>query len=118
VGGEGTNYKNTSWIAKPATASKVVGTDDPLMFPAEMIIPLTCSSGTATTALCPLRGAGLFWVGVSFTGGSPAVSVTNIVASTQTPGGIGTASIVIQEQAHLGTLVNTGSATATVIVRQ
>lgn len=118
VTGEGANYKNTPWVAKPATNSKVVGTDDPLMFPSEMVIPLTCASGTATTALCPLRGAGLFAILVSFTGGSPAASVTNIVASTQTPGGIGTASIVIQEQAHLGTLVNTGSATATVLVRQ
>jgi hypothetical protein len=118
VGGEGTNYKHTAWVAKPATAAKVVGTDDPLMFPSEMIIPLTCSSGTATTALCPLRGAGLFAVLVDFTGGSPAATTTNVVASTQTPGGIGTASIVIQEQAHLGTLVATGSATATVNVRQ
>ena len=118
VGGEGTSYKNTRWVAKPATASKVVGTDDPLMFPEQMIVPLTCSSGTATTALVPLRGAGLFYVAASFTGGSPAVSTTGIQISTATPGGIGTASIVIQEQAHLGTLVNTGSATATVLVRQ
>lgn len=118
VGGEGTSYKNTRWIAKPATAAKVVGTDDPLMFPEQMIVALTCASGTASTALIPLRAAGLFAVVVTFTGGSPAASVTNIVASTQTPGGIGTASIVIQEQAHLGTLVNTGSATATVLVRQ
>lgn len=118
VGGEGTSYKNTVWVAKPATATKIVGTDDPLMFPAEMIVPLTCSGGTASTGLVPLRGAGLFFVGVDFTGGSPAATTTNIVASTQTPGGIGTASIVIQEQAHLGTLVNTGTATANVIVRQ
>jgi hypothetical protein len=40
------------------------------------------------------------------------------VPSTQTPGGIGTASIVVQEQSVLGTLVNTGSATCNLIVRQ
>jgi hypothetical protein len=118
VGPEGTNYKNTVWVAKPATYAKVVGTDDPLMFPEEMIIPLTCASGTATTTLCPLRAAGLFFIGIDWTGGSPAATTTSIQASTQTPGGIGTASIVIQEQSHLGTLVATGTATATVIVRQ
>ncbi len=118
VGGEGTTYKNTKWIAKPATAAKVVGTDDPLMFPAEMIVALTCSSGTANTAVVPLRAAGLFYVGIDYTGGTPAATTTSLQASTQTPGGIGTASIVIQEQSHLGTLVNTGTATANVIVRQ
>lgn len=118
VGGEGTTYKNTPWVAKPATAAKVVGTDDPGMFPAEMVVAVTCASGTATVSTIPLRAAGLFFAAVEFTGGSPAATTTGLQLSTQTPGGIGTASLVIQEQAHLGTLVNTGSATGNLIVRQ
>jgi hypothetical protein len=118
VGGEGTTYKNTRWIAKPATAAKVVGTDDPLMFPEQMIVAKTLASGTGSITTIPLRAAGLFFVGVDFTGGTPAATTTSLQASTQTPGGLGTASIVIQEQSVLGTLVATGTATCNVIVRQ
>lgn len=118
VNGEGTIYKNTTWVAKPVAPGKIVGTDDPLMFPAEMNVPGTCVLGTFTVSSIPLRGAGLFFVGVDYTGGTPAATTTTLQASTQTPGGIGTASIVVQEQVHLGTAVTTGTATATVIVRQ
>jgi hypothetical protein len=116
--GGATTFSGTTWRCDPTTATKVVDTDDPVMFPERVVIPMTCSGGTATTALCPLRATGKFFVGVDFTGGSPAATTTNIVASTQTPGAIGTASIVIQEQAHLGTLVNTGTATANVLIVQ
>lgn len=119
VGGEGTTYKSTSWVAKPATAGKVVDTDDPLMFPAEMIVPLTLASGThAPVATIPLRAAGLFAILFEWTGGSPAATATSIQATTQTPGGIGTASIVPFECVTLGTTVGTGSATCNLIVRQ
>lgn len=118
IGGEGSIFPGTAWRADPVSATKVVDTDDPVMFPSRVVVPITCASGTATIATIPLRAAGKFAVLPDFTGGSPAATTTSLQASTQTPGGIGTASIVIQEQSHLGTLVNTGTATANVLILQ
>jgi len=118
VGGEGTVFHGTKWRAEPATAAKVVGTDDPLLFPERIVVQKTLSSGTATISTVPLRAAGKFSVTCDYNGGSPAATTTTIQASTQTPGGIGTASIVLQEQSVLGTLVNTGSATCAVTILQ
>lgn len=116
--GGATTFSGTTWRADPTAANKVVGTDDPAMFPERVIVPITCSSGTATISTVPLRAAGKFAVLPDFTGGSPAATTTSLQASTQTPGALGTASIVIQEQSHLGTLVNTGTATANVSIVQ
>jgi len=118
VGGEPTIFHGTTWRAEPVTAAKVVGTDDPLLFPERVIVQKTCSSGTASIATVPLRAAGKFSVLCDYNGGTPAATTTSIQASTQTPGGIGTASIVIQEQSVLGTLVNTGTATCAVTIIQ
>lgn len=116
--GGATTFSGTTWRCDPTTAAKVVDTDDPVMFPERVIVPITCASGTATISTVPLRAAGKFAVKADFTGGSPAATTTALEASTQTPGGIGTASIVIQEQSHLGTLVATGTATANVLIVQ
>ncbi len=119
VGGEGTTYHGTSWVAKPLTNALVVDTGDPLQFPAEMIVPLVLASGThAAVTTVPLRAAGLFAILFDFTGGSPAATATSIQATTQTPGPIGTASIVPFEMVALGTTVGTGSSTCNMIVRQ
>lgn len=111
-------WTGTTWRSDPATAGLLVGTGDPALFPEKVNVAGTCASGTFTISSVPLRAAGKFSILVDFTGGSPAATTTSLQASTQTPGGIGTASIVVQEQSHLGTLVNTGSATGTVTVLQ
>ncbi len=116
--GGATTFSGTTWRCDPTTAIKVVGTDDPVMFPERVIVQKTCSSGTATIATVPLRAAGKFAVHIDWNGGTPAATTTSIQASTQTPGAIGTASIIIQEQSVLGTLVNTGTATAAVTILQ
>lgn len=116
--GGATTFGGTTWRCDPTTAAKVVGTDDPLMFPERVIVQKTCSSGTATIATVPLRAAGKFSVTCDYNGGTPAATTTSIQASTQTPGALGTASIVIQEQSVLGTLVNTGTATCAVTIIQ
>ncbi|MGE5202385.1 MAG: hypothetical protein ACM3O6_10010 [Acidobacteriota bacterium] len=116
--GGATTFSGTVWRCDPTTAAKVVGTDDPVMFPERVIVQKTCSSGAATIATVPLRAAGKFSVTCDYNGGTPAATTTSIQASTQTPGALGTASIVIQEQSVLGTLVNTGTATCAVTVLQ
>ncbi len=84
-----------------------------------MIVPLVLASGThAAVTTVPLRAAGLFAILFDFTGGSPAATATSIQATTQTPGPIGTASIVPFEMVALGTTVGTGSSTCNMIVRQ
>jgi hypothetical protein len=116
--GGATTFSGTTWRCDPTTAAKVVDTDDPVMFPERVVVQKTCASGTATIATVPLRAAGLFSVTCDFNGGTPAATTTSIQASTQTPGALGTASIVIQEQSVLGTLVNTGTAHAAVLITQ
>jgi hypothetical protein len=116
--GGATTFGGTVWRCDPTTAAKVVGTDDPVMFPERVVVQKTCSSGTATIATVPLRAAGKFGVYCDFNGGTPAATTTSIQASTQTPGALGTASIVIQEQSVLGTLVNTGTAQVAVTILQ
>ena len=114
----GAIFAGTTWRADPANLTSVVDTDDPLLFPERVVVAGTCALGTFTISTIPLRAAGKFAVLPDFTGGSPAATTTSLQASTQTPGGIGTASIVIQEQDHLGHLVNTGTATANVLITQ
>jgi hypothetical protein len=116
--GGATTFSGTVWRADPTTTTKVVGTDDPVMFPERVLVQKTLAAGTATIATVPLRAAGKFGVYIDFNGGSPAATTTSIQASTQTPGGLGTSSIVLQEQSVLGTLVNTGTATCAVTVLQ
>jgi len=116
--GGATTFGGTTWRCDPTTAAKVVGTDDPVMFPERVVVQKTLASGTATIATVPLRAAGKFGVYIDYNGGSPAATTTSIQASTQTPGALGTASIVLQEQSVLGTLVNTGSATCAVTILQ
>lgn len=119
IGGEPTVYKGTTWRADPATSGKVVGTDAPLLYPERVVIPLTLASGThAPVTSVPLRAAGRFAILVDWTGGSPAATATSIQATTQTPGDIGTASIVPFECAALGTTVGTGSATCNLVIVQ
>jgi hypothetical protein len=116
--GGATTFSGTVWRCDPTTAAKVVGTDDPVMFPERVVVQKTLGSGTATIATVPLRAAGKFGVYIDFNGGTPAATTTSIQASTQTPGALGTASIVLQEQSVLGTLVNTGSAQCAVTILQ
>lgn len=116
--GGATTFSGTTWRCDPTTALKVVGTDDPVMFPERVTVQKTLSSGTATISTVPLRAAGKFGVHIDYNGGTPAATTTSIQASTQTPGALGTASIVLQEQSVLGTLVNTGSATCAVTILQ
>lgn len=116
--GGGTTFSGTTWRCDPTTAIKVVDTDDPVMFPERVVVQKTCGSGTATIATVPLRAAGKFSVTCDFNGGTPAATATTIQASTQTPGAIGTASIVIQEQSVLGTAPGTGTATCAVTITQ
>lgn len=116
--GGATTFSGTVWRCDPTAANKVVGTDDPVMFPERVVVQKTLGSGTATIATVPLRAAGKFGVYIDFNGGSPAATTTSIQASTQTPGALGTASIVLQEQSVLGTLVNTGTAQCAVTVLQ
>ncbi len=116
--GGATTFSGTTWRADPTAANKVVDTDDPVMFPERVIVQKSCSSGTATIATVPLRAAGKFAVLCDWNGGSPAATATTIQATTQTPGAIGTASIIIFECVALGTTVGTGTGAAAVTVLQ
>lgn len=113
----GTALGGTNWTAEPATASKKVGTDDPKLAPDRVIMSGLLASGTVTLAPAfPLRSTS--FVSAQPTGGSPAATTNSIQPSTVTPGAVGTASLVLQAQSHLGALVNTDASTFNVLISQ
>jgi hypothetical protein len=97
VGGEGTLFKGTTWTADPATATKVVGTDDPVLYPDRVTQQVTLASSTVTITNVPIKSASKSNVltTLAAAGGTQTSTVAYGPIVAPTPGGIGTASLVI-----------------------
>ena len=59
VGGEGTVFKGSRWTADPATASKVVGTDDPILYPEKVTQQIVLVAGHIAAGIInvPIKSA-------------------------------------------------------------
>ncbi len=97
VGGEGTLFRGTEWFADPATATKVVGTDDPILYPRSVTQQVTLASSTATITNVPIKSASKSNIVTTLAaaGGTQTSTVAYGPIVAPTPGGIGTASLVI-----------------------
>lgn len=105
VGGEGTLFKGTKWYADPASASKIVGTDDPVLYPREVTQTVTLSSSAATITNVPIKSATKSNVIASLAavGGTTTSTIGWGIIVAPTPGGIGTATTTVNAIASGGT---------------
>jgi hypothetical protein len=117
VGGEGTLFKGTVWTADPATATKVVGTDDPILYPEKVIQTVALSSSAATITNVPIKSATKSNVhaALAAVGGTTTSTIGYGIIVAPTAGGIGTASTVVNAIASGGTK-NGSSDTSSLIV--
>lgn len=123
VGSEGTVFHDTDWTAAPASASKVVGTDDPLLAPDRVVVAVTLSSGTKDITGIPIRSAASTGVACAMiTGGTPDGTTTNYTTKSSaagiTAGGVGTSHVIVEAQSVAGTIVNTDAAKLNVTIIQ
>lgn len=104
VGGEGTLFRGSRWFADPATADKVVGTDDPILYPEKVTQSVTLSSSAAAVANVPIRSATKSHVVASLVtaGGTTTSTVGYGIVAAPTPGGIGTATTTVNALASGG----------------
>jgi hypothetical protein len=104
VGHEGALYGGTVWTAGPATATKVVGTDDAKLFPDKLSQQVQLTSSTVTISNEPIRSDSAVAVVCNLVTASSATSTVAygpIVAPTG--GNIGAASLVVDAIASGGT---------------
>lgn len=121
LGSEGTLFRDTRWYAAPATAAKVVGTDDPRLAPEKVLTQVTLVAGTVTISTVPIRDAARIDVGITLAGGTPAGTTTgydNKLSGGITAGGIGTASLILEAQSVKGTKVGTDVSVLNVAIYQ
>ena len=121
VGAEGTLFRNTEWFAQPATATKVVGTDDPVLYPKRVITQVTLVAGTVTLQTVPIRATAGTVVDMSLAGGTPAGTTTSFdlkLSGGLVAGGVGTGSVVIEAHSVKGTKVATDVSVLNVSIMQ
>lgn len=97
LGGEGTLFHGSVWYADPATATKVVGTDDAVLYPERVTQQVALALSTATIANVPIKSASKSNVlcQLAAAGGVQTSTVAYGPIVAPTPGGIGTASLVV-----------------------
>lgn len=105
VGGEGTLFKGTIWYADPATATKVVGTDDPVLYPRAVTQTVTLSSSAVAIINVPIKSATKSNViaSLSAVGGTTTSTIGWGIIVAPTAGGIGTATTTVNAIASGGT---------------
>lgn len=116
---EGTLYGRTVWDATAAKGA-VIDTDAPAFYPREVIQQVTLVAGTATIANVPVRAAAKVSVHPTVAGGTPAATTTSYQVKLSggiTAGALGTASLIIEAQSVVGTIVNTDVSVLNVSVR-
>lgn len=117
VSAEATLFANTVWTAGPATATKVVGTDDPALYPDKVIQKVTLANSAATITNVPIRSVTKSSVlcELSAVGGTTTNTVGYGTLVAPTPGGIGTATTTVNALAS-GMTKNGTADTSDVIV--
>lgn len=102
---EGTQYAGVAWKCFATRAASVVDTNDPLLYPKEVGLQVTLSSGVFAITTIPIRSASKSTVvpTLSATGGTVTTTV-GYEPFAITPGAIGTASVTVTAvAAGLGT---------------
>lgn len=123
IGTLGTLWKGSVWKSFVTTATKVVGTDAPLFWPAEAIQQVTLVAGTATISNVPIRSATDTHVTLTRTVANTSTLTTGGYAPTvagangRTAGALGTGSVVIQACVAAGTINNADVSTLTVMIK-
>lgn len=117
VGGEGTLFRGTVWTADPATATKVVGTDDPILYPDKVIQTVALTSSAATITNVPIKSATKSNVHAALAGvgGTTTSTIGYGIIVAPTPGGIGTASTVVNAIASGGTKNGTSDTSSLIV---
>jgi len=122
IGAAGTLFKGTEWKTFVTTATVVVGTSDPLLYPKRVVQSITLVAGTATISNVSVRSTTLTSViatrtvantSTDTTGGYHA---TNGGANGITAGALGTASIILQATVAAGTINAADVSTLNVVV--
>ena len=119
VGGEGTLHAGTTWTTY-AAATAVIGTDDPKLYPNEVIQQVTLGSGTVTITNVPIRSTSKVVVTPTLAGGTPAGTTTNYQTKLSggiAAGGVGTGTIIVEAQSVAGTKVGTDASVLNVSIR-
>jgi len=106
VGGEGTLFKNTRWPAGPATAAKIVGTDDPVMYPDKVTQAVVLVAGHKVVTNVPIRHAtgGTNFLSVRLTADTCTLTTGGYHPLSIVAGGIGTASVDLTACVAAGTI--------------
>jgi hypothetical protein len=117
----GTLFGGTVWTALPATASKVVDTDDPKLAPDKVVTQITLAAGTFSIQTVPVRDATKVAIAPSLAGGTPAGTTTAYqlkLSSGIAAGGVGTGTLIVEAQSVAGTKVNTDVSVLNVAIFQ
>lgn len=114
---EGTLFKGSVWYADPATATKVVGTDDPVLYPRSVTQTVTLVASAKAITNVPIKSSTKSNVVASLAavGGTTTNTIGWGIIVAPTPGGIGTATTTVNAIASGGTKNGT-SDTSDVIV--
>lgn len=117
VGGEGTLFKGTLWYSDPATAAKVVGTDDPILYPEKVIQTVVLSSSAAAITNVPIKSATKSNVhaALAAVGGTTTSTIGYGIIVAPTPGGIGTATTTVNAIASGGTKNGTSDTSSLIV---
>lgn len=120
VSGEPTLFSNTVWTAGPATATKIVGTDDPALYPDRVVQSVSLGggspTGTVTISNVPIRSATKSFPGITRTTATTPTLTVEYATTSITPGGIGTAAVVLIAAVAAGTINVADGSTLAVIV--
>ncbi len=117
VGGEGTLFRGSRWYADPATATKVVGTDDPVLYPRSVTQTVALASSAATITNVPIKSATKSNVIASLAavGGTTTNTIGWGIIVAPTPGGIGTATTTVNAIASGGTKNGTADTSSLIV---
>lgn len=101
----GTLFAGTTWRADPATATKLVDTDDPVLYPEKVTQTVTLSSSAAAIINVPIKSATKSTVhaALAAVGGTTTNTIGYGIIVAPTPGGIGTATTTVNAIASGGT---------------
>ena len=116
VGGEGTLFKGTVWTADPATAAKVVGTDDPVLYPDKVTQQIVLVAGHVAVINVPIKSATKSnFIFERTTANTSTLTVGGYHPISIVAGGIGTATVDETATVAAGTInvadISTGNFT-------
>lgn len=106
VGSEGTLFKGNVWYADPATAAKVVGTDDPVLYPRSVTQAIILVAGHVAVINVPIKHATgkTNFLTSRLTANTCTLTVGGYHPLSITAGGIGTATVDMTGCVAAGTI--------------